>query len=144
MILQNEDSVKQVSNTDLLQIFENVYVPIFKGKAYKFELDLLLKDNSISYTDLFFGMIGDLEFLENIRYFSKSSDFENTGVVEKNYNQFNKSIVSKDIATENVNLRITGSFNCNGNGFIKPAIAFNFAPISVTVKKGSYFEISEI
>jgi hypothetical protein len=122
--------------------------PILSGKTYKFEAKLLVNDESmLSTTDVNFGMIGDVSNCENISYTSLYSDGYNDNSVKtsvRKINTFAETVVCPFLLGNGYYfIKLKGTFSCNANGIITPAIALPVQAGGVVMEIGSFFEIKE-
>jgi hypothetical protein len=143
-----------IDSTDEQKIFNvgssgNGSVPIKTGKFYKFELILFLSD-LVSYSKLFFSMLGNKEMTDEVSYMSMSTLIEDSNpdipssVYGEKSSTFDQTLINK--TPDNVGdgfAVIRGSFVATGNGYIIPAISFEGMSGSDKVLKGTTFVLTE-
>lgn len=147
IIFQSNDFERTINNSELTKLFNegsgnSGSFPIFEGKNYAFDLNFSNNYEGV----LFFGMLGDVANVENVRYLSQVTDLlgENGTLVEKVVDTFAQTELNSSTVCQNVNVRISGTFKCTANGFLQPAISFDSIGFGCVTKKGSFIEVKEI
>jgi hypothetical protein len=144
-VFQKEDNVL-VSVLGLQKAFKegflgNGSLPIFKEKNYKFKSMIVLENEPSSTVVSDFGIEG-FENCEDVN-FSKSvvDDFANT---LKTSSTFAKQKLTENFSGIKSVVFLEGTFTAKENCFLVPQLEDVELSATLTVKKGSYFEIEEI
>jgi hypothetical protein len=126
----------------------NGSVPIKEGRFYQFKAIVFLKD-LVSYSKLYFSMLGDKEMTDDIAYIANSRLIYDPSVdgnpVAIDAYSFSKTCINNE--DENVGngfFKVEGSFRAIGNGFLIPAISFDGMTSEDKVLCGSRFSLKEI
>lgn len=151
-IYQKNDFIKTVLNTDLSKAFNkginnNGSFPVLANRDYEFSAKLIISEFGLTYNTLYFGMLGDVQNVGNIKYtslcFPEINEI-NENLVFGNFIDFNKKAVNNQVANERIILQLDGTFSCFSNGYLQPAIAFNASGFDVFVESSSFFKVTEI
>jgi hypothetical protein len=145
VIFQKEDVEKNFINEDLINVFNDGLFPVIAGKDYDFKVNLNIYDEFVN-TDLFFGMIGDVANISEVNYTSKVFNFEGNAleVVLKKHKDFTKKEIIGSIVNANTLVEIFGTFKCNINGFLQPAITNGLTGTYLHIEKGSFIEVNTL